>query len=258
VFEFSFNELFSWFGIYIWPFIRIGAFFLAAPIIGSRLLPARVRLLLALAVTALVASRIESIPKVDPLSLQAIVMIAKEAAVGFAMALVLQMLFHIAVLAGQLIAMQAGLGFASMVDPVNGISVPTVAQFYLTLCYMLFLSMNGHLWMVQYIATSFDQLPINQGFPVQHWFDLTMTASWMFSSAMLVALPAVVSLLIVSFGLGVMGRVAPQMNIMTVGFSMITLLGFMVMIVSIGHWIPEFDRFNRDAMAILLSLIGNR
>lgn len=251
------TELFSWVGIYIWPFMRIGAFFLAAPIIGSRLLPARIRLLLALAVTALVATRIQIIPKVDPVSLQALVLIAKEVAVGFAMALVLQMLFHIAVLAGQLIAMQAGLGFASMIDPVNGISVPTVSQFYLTLCYMLFLSMNGHLWIIQYIATSFDAVGVAQGFPVQHWQDLAMTASWMFSSALLVALPAVVSLLIVSFGLGVMGRVAPQMNIMTVGFSMVTLLGFFVMFLSIGHWVPEFHRFNSEAMAILLSLLNS-
>ncbi len=253
--QFSITEIFSWLGVYIWPFIRIGAFFLAAPIIGSRLLPARIRLLLALAVTALVATRIQNVPKIDPISLQALVLIAKEVAVGFAMALVLQMLFHIAVLAGQLIAMQAGLGFASMVDPVNGISVPTVAQFYLTLCYMLFLNMNGHLWVVQYIANSFDYVALAQGFPLQHWQDLVNTASWMFSSALLVALPAVVSLLMVNVAFGVMGRVAPQMNIMNVGFAMITVFGFFVMLLSIGHWVPEFDRFNREAMAILLSLL---
>ncbi|HCO58930.1 MAG TPA: flagellar biosynthetic protein FliR, partial [Porticoccaceae bacterium] len=55
------------------------------------------------------------------------------------------------VIAGQNIAMTMGLGFASAIDPQNGIQVPVVSQFYLILATLLFLSLDGHLLLLELV-----------------------------------------------------------------------------------------------------------
>ena len=64
------------------------------------------------------------------------------------------------VLGGQIIAMQIGLGFASMVDPTNGQQVPVVAQFFLMLASLIFLALDGHLLMIRMVVASFDSVPV--------------------------------------------------------------------------------------------------
>ena len=73
------------------------------------------------------------------------------AAIGFASMLMLKYLC----LAGQILAMQTGLGFASVVDPANGQNVPAVGQFYLILATLLFWVFDGHLIMIQMLVIQF-------------------------------------------------------------------------------------------------------
>ena len=67
------------------------------------------------------------------------------------MGFVLQLVFQVFVLGGQIISMQAGLGFAVMVDPSSKASVPLISQFYLMMMTLVFLALNGHLAMIECI-----------------------------------------------------------------------------------------------------------
>jgi len=115
---------------YYWPFIRISAMFLAAPVFGAASFPVRARILMALSVTALLAPAIPPAPDVDVRSFTGILVAAQQAVIGLAMGFIVQVLFAAAVIAGQSLAMTMGLGFAMSVDPQNGVQVPVLSQFY--------------------------------------------------------------------------------------------------------------------------------
>lgn len=240
----------------MWPFFRIGGFLLVAPVIGTQLVPARIRIVLAVLITALLVPNLAPLPQIDALSVDSFVIVAQQVLIGMAMGFVLQVLLQLFVVAGQMIAMQMGLGFASMVDPSNGVSVPVVSQFHLMLVTLLFLSMNGHLSMIEVLAESFYALPVGAGFITNNaLWELAGWASWMFASALLMALPAVASLLIINCSMGVITRAAPQLNIFAVGFPAMLVIGLCILWVMAGGYAPLFDQFTRQALDMMTILV---
>ena len=88
-----------------------------------------------------------------------------------------------------MMAMQMGLGFASMVDPVNGVNVAVLSQFYLMLVTLLFLAMNGHIVAIEVMVESFRTMPVAlMSFDVELLWKLVNWSVWMVASAVLVAL----------------------------------------------------------------------
>ena len=127
-------------GQYLWPMIRISAFYFAVPIIGARTVPARIRIVLSLFTALLVVPLLPNAPVVSFMSLAGILMIVKEVIIGLALGFMLQIVMQVFVLAGQLIALKLGLGFAAQNDPSSGVSVTVISQFYLLLSTLLFLA----------------------------------------------------------------------------------------------------------------------
>ena len=76
------------------------------------------------------------------------------------MGFTLQLVFGALMIAGESIAMTMGLGFASMVDPTNGVNVPVVSQFLIIIGTLLFLALGGHLMLIQLVVSSFETMPI--------------------------------------------------------------------------------------------------
>ncbi|WP_018402922.1 EscU/YscU/HrcU family type III secretion system export apparatus switch protein [Marinobacter gelidimuriae] len=134
----------------------------------------------------------------------------------------------------QQILIGVGLGFASMVDLANGVNVAVLAQIYTITITLLFLAMNGHLVAFEVFIESFRTLPIGlEGLGQAGVWQLAHRISWMFVSAMLMALPAVTAVLIVSISFGVMTRAAPQMNIFALGFPIGLVLTIAILILDV-------------------------
>ena len=181
---------------FLLPFFRIAAFFTAVPIFGNQLVPMRIRLMLAFVAAIAVAPNLSAVVLPLAFSVNLFIQIFIQLLIGFLLGFFVQVFFHIFVLAGQMIAMQMGLGFASMVDPTNGVSVAVVSQFYVILVTLLFLAMNGHLVALEVMIESFRQWPIGGEVPVSSvFYSVAQSGVWMFSSALLLALPAVLSLI---------------------------------------------------------------
>ncbi len=256
MFEFSEQQIGAMIGSHLWPLFRISSFMMTAPILGTQIVPARIRLLLALMMTVVVVPALPSVPQIDPLSLSAVTLIFHQVFIGLAMGFAVLMLFQLFVVAGQMLAMQMGLGFAAMVDPTNGISVTALSQFYLMLVTLLFLAMNGHLVMFEALIESFTILPISQGgMEGQSWWYLASRISWMFAGALVVALPAVTSVFIVNISFGVMTRAAPQMNIFSIGFPLTVLFGLLVFWISVGSLIPQFTAFSENTFEFMRAIL---
>jgi flagellar biosynthetic protein FliR len=235
-------DITAWLGGYLWPFFRIGAALGAVPVIGTRLVPVRVRLGLALALTALIAPLVPPAPAVDLLSMAGALLVSQQILIGAAMGLALHLVFSAFVHAGQVIAMQMGLGFASMIDPQNGVAVPVLSQFYMILVTLLFFALDGHHVVIEVLADSFHTLPpAAHGFAPADGWALVQSAGWMFAGALRVALPAVTALLFVNIAFGVMMRTAPQLNIFAVGFPISMILGFAVILFTLPGIAPQLD-----------------
>jgi len=249
-------EVAQWVGQFMLPFFRITAFFFAAPIVGTQLVPARARLALGFMTAVLVAPLLPPVPVVDFVSLAAMVMILQQILIGLAMAFLLQMMFHVVAIAGQMIAMQMGLGFASMVDPANGVNVAVLGQFFLMLITLLFLSMNGHLVMIDTLIHSFHSMPIgSEGMPMDNLWALINAGGWMMGAGLMIALPAVTALLIVNITFGVMTRAAPQMNIFSLGFPFAVVFGSFIVWISLLGFLPNYHALSSEALLRLNTLV---
>ncbi len=239
--HFTAAEITAWVGSFLWPFFRIGALVMAAPVTSGNLVPVRVRLILALAITLVVAPVLSEVPAVDPFSLDALLIIFQQILIGVAMGFALQLVFSAVVTGGQILAMQMGLGFASMMDPQNGLQVPVVSQLLLMLTTLLFLVMNGHLILIQMLVESFRILPIAPDGLVRGGF--WAIASWgkeMFAASLWLALPTIASLLVVKIAFGVMAKAAPQLNIFSIGFPVFIIMGFAILMISLPSMVPQF------------------
>jgi len=228
--DFSQAELGGLLGTYLWPFFRIAALVMTAPIFSSNFVNARSRLLIALAISIVIVPSIPNVaPGVSPMSGDGLLLVAHQILIGACMGFMLQLLFNAFLIAGQIIAMQMGLGFASMVDPQNGVTIPVISQFYSIFVTLVFLSLNGHLILLQVLAESFITLPISSsGLPFTSFRDIVAQASWMYASGVLVALPAIGSLMLVNLAFGILSRAAPQISPFSIGFPLSIILGFVV------------------------------
>ncbi|UTV98654.1 flagellar biosynthetic protein FliR [Marinomonas rhizomae] len=207
---------------FLLPFFRIGAFFMALPLFGSRLVSPRVRIAFSFLVAVIVTPVID-VPNYDPISPAYIVLIAEQLVIGFVLGFVVTILFQLFSLAGQLAAMKAGLGFAMSNDPANGISVATLGQYYLSMVSLAFLGTNGHLVMIEYLVESFTYWPIGGGFDSQRYWQLVLLGGWMFEKALLIVMPLAVAVLVINLSFGVVAKASPQLNVFALGFPIIML-----------------------------------
>ncbi len=255
--NFTTAEITAWLGSYLWPFFRIGALLMAAPVTGAQSVPVRVRLSIALALTLVVVPLLPPAPAVDPLSLGALSIIFQQLLIGLAMGFALQLVFNAIITGGQVIAMQMGLGFASIVDPQNGMQVAVLSQFYLMLTILLFLGMDAHLVLIRILVDSFTTLPIApEGLDRDAMWALAGWGSEMFAGAVWLSIPAVASLLVVNTAFGVMSRAAPQLNIFTIGFPVAMIMGFVVLLYSLPEVVPQFTVLLEEGFALIGRLVA--
>lgn len=254
---FTSADIASWAGSLVWPFTRIAAMLTIAPIFGAQVVPLRVRLVVALLLTWVVLPVIPRVPVIDPLSAASALVTVQQILLGLAIGFSLQLVMTTLVIAGQAIAMGMGLGFAQMVDPQNGVSVPIIGQYYLVIATLLFLALNGHLALLRVLVDSFHSVPI--GVDALTREDFREIAYWgvrMFGDAVMVALPAVASILLVNISFGVVSRAAPQLNIFGVGFPVTLMLGFIVLVFALSNLLPELRQILDEALMAAGSLGG--
>ncbi|HID44546.1 MAG TPA: flagellar biosynthetic protein FliR [Chromatiaceae bacterium] len=254
--HFSGMELMTWTGSLLWPFIRIGAMFVSAPIFSASSLPVRIRVVLALLVAWLLLPVLPAPPVVDLLSADAFLISIYQVLIGVAMGFILQMVFAVFIIAGQSIAMGMGLGFASAVDPQNGVQVPVISQSLLIMITLIFLSLNGHLLFMELMAESFELLPVGviHPDPGQLW-QLVVWGGYMFAGGVLVAIPAVAGLLLVNIAFGVASRAAPQLNIFAVGFPVMIMAGFVLIIQVMPSLTSHLSTLLFDAVTLIRQLL---
>lgn len=253
----DFNRLFADLQGYGWAFLRISGFLLLAPTFGAALVPRRIKLVFALAMTLVLAPLSPKTAPVDPLSATAFLTAVQQLLIGVVIAFVVQVVFDALVLAGQIVATTMGLGFATLIDPSRGASTAVVGQFYLILGTLLFLSIDGHVALLGVLADSVRVLP--PGATTLGPDNLLAVARWggkIFEAGTMIALPAVVGLVLVNLALGIVSRAAPQLNLFAVGFPVSMLLGFAMLMLSLPALHGSLERLYAEAIGTAGRIVG--
>ena len=251
----SLIDILDKFLVVIWPMLRLSAFLAFTSIFSIRAVNMRIRMSLAFAMAFFVSQQIE-IPKIDPVTADGLMEISRQILIGLTMGLVFQVASAALVVAGQAMSGSMGLSMANMVDPNMG-SVPVLSQFFNIMGTLVFLGMGGHLIVFGLVMESFKLIPIGQAFFSQDMLGKMINwSAMMFLGALLIALPVMMTLLFINVGLGFVARAAPTLNIFTVGFPALILMGFIVMIFSMGNNVARIDWVWTNAFTMLRSYLG--
>lgn len=234
-----------------WPFFRVGAVFISMPFFGDALIPVWLRSLLALSIVVIAAPIMPAMPVVDLFSLTSLFLAFEQAIWGLFFGLILHLLFSIFTTLGQIISMQMGLGMAIMNDPVNGMSVAILGRVFLIFSTLLFLSLEGHLVVIDILIQSFVVWPVGSGLTSASLKGIITLFGWMFASALALALPAIVSMLLANISFGVMNRAAPSLNVYALGFPMTMLLGLFSVLISISGVPSRYTILVNDTLRFL-------
>jgi flagellar biosynthetic protein FliR len=227
---------------FILPFTRISALVMMMIGLGSRTIPTRIKLFLCVALTIAIMPAIPPTNVEKLLSLTTFLLIGQQILIGISIGFITVMVVDTFTLAGQIIAMQSGLGFASLVDPASGMNVPAVGQFFLILSTLLFWTMDGHLAYLQFVVASFDTLPIGgEQFASVKYQEIVLWGKWMFATALSLSLAPLTAMLLINFSFGVMTRAAPQLNIFAIGFPITMMAGLLIMWLTFGNFLTHFE-----------------
>jgi flagellar biosynthetic protein FliR len=251
------TQITQWLAEFLWPLTRIGAMFLVAPIFSVQQVPVRFRLALAVLITLLILPVLPEFPVVSVFTVDGVLIAVHQVLIGLALGFLLQMAFQALVFGGQVMAYSMGLGFAHMMDPTNGVQVPVVAQFWLILAILAFLTMNGHLVLISALVDTFTVLPIAaEGLSRAGIWDILSWASRMFAAGLLMTMPIVASLLLVNIGMGMVSRASPQLNIFAVGFPVAMMAGFFLIWVTIPQVMHTFGNLITEAFEVAVQVLG--
>jgi flagellar biosynthesis protein FliR len=237
------GDLARWIGAVFWPFLRTLALFAAAPGFASTAIPAPVKVALAFLVALTLAATVRVSA---PLTLSPVValLVMQQIAVGLAIGFAMQLTLAAAAFAGDLIGAQMGFGFAGLLDVQSRFEVPVMADFFGLVGLLLFLALDGHLLLLEILAKSFEVVPIaaGPGITAEGWRALVDAGAVLFQMGVWLALPVLAILLAAHAAMALVMRVAPQINLMSVGFSVFMWLGIAATIAAVPFFAPAVAR----------------
>ena len=240
--EFTEAVLNQYIADFILPLARVSALIMSMIGFGAKAIPRQVKLFLSIAITIAIMPAIPPTSVDNLLSLQTALLLAEQTIIGIMLGLVTIMVVNTFTMAGQIIAMQSGLGFASLVDPASGTNVPAVGQFFLILSTLLFWIMDGHLAYLQFVVASFETMPIPlENFNSVKYKEFVLWGSWMFATALSLAMAPLTAMLLINFSFGIMTRAAPQLNIFAIGFPITMCSGLLIMWLTMGNFLTHFE-----------------
>ena len=241
---------------FIWPFFRIGSMFIAIPVFSVKAIPARVRVITAFLITLVIIPVLPIMPDIEMFSYQGFMVSIQQIVLGVTAGFILQMVFSVMLVAGQSIAYSMGLGFASLVDPATGIQVPVVAQVFIISASLLFLSVNGHLLLIEMLVQSFTTLPVAEvGLDASDLWRVISWSSQIFAGGVLLALPVMATILLVNISFGVASRAAPQLQIFGVGFPITIMLGMVLIWIMLPEILEGFSDILSNGFALISEIL---
>jgi flagellar biosynthesis protein FliR len=234
VISFTEAQVTAWLTPLLWPFLRALALFSSLPVLGTRTVPARVRIGLAALIALAAQATLPEMPAVPLDSPLAFALVAQQLLIGLALGFAARIVFAAVEFAGEIVGLQMGLNFAGFFDPVTASTATATSRFFGTIVAWLFIVINGHLLIVAALVQSFTAFPV--GAEPFAFLRATAPHRWgseIFATGLWIALPMVTMLLFVNLVLGLISRVAAQINIFAIGFPVTLGVGLFGMLLTL-------------------------
>ncbi len=231
---------------FLFVLIRTGSMLMLAPVFGTPNVPLRIKTGLAIVLSLVLMS---IVPPVEmPRDLIGLCLgIAGELLIGFTIGLTVRFVFAGFEFAGQVSGFQMGLGMANVYDPINSVQITVLGRLMSILSLLIFLSINGHLLVIAALKKSFETVPPYgthlTGTLMQHILHISGNV---FVTGVKIAAPVMATLLFLNTSLGIMARTVPQLNMFVIGFAVATIVGFLVMAMSMPFFQGAMVRLMHD------------
>ena len=240
----------------IFVMARIGAALLAAPIFGAMSVPVQLRIVIAGAIAVFVLAWTPVATPPALLSLPGLLALAGEIVIGLAFGFVLQLSFAAPVLAAEQISGGMGMAIATAVDPNTGGQSGALGQYFTLVLTLIFLGLGGHLLWLRLIVESYQVLPPGDWFGAERAWQVAGFAGEMLATAVAIALPVTLALLLVQLATGVLSRSAPALNLFSLGLPAGVLAGLAALIASAPLITEQFVTLSGTAIGHVGSLIA--
>jgi flagellar biosynthetic protein FliR len=207
---------------------------IVAPLFSSGLIPFRLKALISFFITLVIFPVVSSKGFQIPDNMgEYYLLVLREVSIGIYIGFLVSIIFAAFQLSGQFFAVQIGFGINEVLDPVAQVSVPLIGQLKNLIGLLVFLAIYGHHFLIEAVYRSYELAPIvsiDRAFTGGLFKYLMHSFSGMFIVAMKIALPVVGTVFLISVTMGVLGKVAPQMNIMMLGFPFKIIVSFCVLL----------------------------
>jgi flagellar biosynthesis protein FliR len=252
---FSEAQLMAWVTPILWPFLRTLALFASAPIFSSRSVPMRTKIGLAFVIAVCIQPALPAQEMVSLNSSAALGAVLQQIAIGVAIGLTVRIVFAAVEMAGEIIGLQMGLNFAGFFDPTTNSQTSSVGRFFGNMAMLLFIVLGGHIMLIQALAASFTTFPVGgHALDAARSLRLHELGAVIFQYGLWIALPMIGMLLFVNVVMGIVSRIAPQMNVFAIGFPLTLSVG----LIGIAITVPLLDRPVMELMRIIAGLfLGN-
>ncbi len=255
--NFATADIARWGGEFFWPFLRIMALLATAPGFNSALIPARLKIALALVIAVVIGGTLKQSSPLE-LSWAAMLLAAEQVLVGVAIGFAMQIVLAAMGFAGEFIGVQMGFGIASLFDPQSGFSVPVISNFFSLTGLVLFLALNGHLVLLGVLLKSFEVVPIAAGAGIASggWRVLATAGMSLFQMGLWLALPVIAVLLAAHVAVALLSRVAPQFNVISVGFSVFMLVGIAASVAVVPFFVPAVSNMIETGSLLAMRVLA--
>ncbi len=233
----------TWIISLLWPLTRVLGVIAAAPIFNHTATPNQVKVGLGVMLTLIIMPISPPVPHFEIFSFTALLVLVQQLILGVAIGFTMRLVFSAIELAGQVIGMSMGLGFASFYDPQSQGQTTAVNQFLVLIAMLVFLSLDGHLLIITAMANSFVTMPITIDGGSISPLKIALWGEAIFSAGLMLAMPAVTALLITNMALGILSKTAPQLNLFGIGFPVTLSIGFLVLALSLPAMLKPIENF---------------
>ena len=252
------DDLLKFVPVFVLALFRIAGLMMYAPLFGSAKIPKRIKALFAIILALGMTGGITQPLNLPPTVWGVAVAIGGELIFGFAIGMIFSFVFIAAQWAGQIIGQQIGFNLSEVFDPQYGGSSSVIGDLYYMLTLVVFLFVDGHRQIIRGIRYSFDSLPLLSVGMNMSLFDLVLR---MFEAttvlAVRLAAPLLVTMLVVDLSLGFLGKTMPQLNVMTAGMSVKSMIGMVVLIIGVSMFSTPrvLETAVNDSMQVVVSVL---
>ena len=222
--------------------VRISTMLFVFPVFSARQIPRLLRVAIAFLFAFVLSHTVQPMAPLNDMG-SLVAAVISQVTIGIVIGFVAYLVFMGIQFAGEILDLQIGFAVANVINPATQEQVTIVGEFQLTIATLIFLVSDSHLIMLQGLGNSFHLLPLPyvslNGVVVTHVMQFVQDA---FFIVVQIAAPPAVALFLTNVSLGLMARVAPQMNVFVIGFPLQIGVGLLMLGIGLpllGYVEPE-------------------